>query len=73
MIFVINYFVIVYAYQFNWTLFLRELFRDVEPKIYEQLMSANSDNFEILISNKDYLYDMFELFSKTRTVIISKY
>lgn len=49
------------------------MFRDIEPKVYEELTSENSDDYEILITNRDYLDDLFNLLSHTSTTIISNY
>ncbi|XP_025196928.1 neprilysin-2-like [Melanaphis sacchari] len=57
-------------FKFNWTLYLRELTRDIQPKVYEILTSENADSYELLISNRDYLDEMFILLSQTQTIII---
>ncbi|XP_025418911.1 neprilysin-21-like isoform X2 [Sipha flava] len=56
--------------KFNWTLYLRELFHDTEPKVYEQLMSKNHNDYEILIMDEKYLETVFTLLSQTQTIII---
>ncbi|CAI6352115.1 unnamed protein product [Macrosiphum euphorbiae] len=58
------------TFKFNWTLYLRELTRDIQPKIYEILSSENADNYELLVINRDFLNDAFNLLSQTPTIII---
>ncbi|XP_026804476.1 neprilysin-2-like [Rhopalosiphum maidis] len=57
-------------FEFNWTLYLREITRDIQPKVYEILTSENADNYELLISNREYLDEVLILLSKTPTIII---
>lgn len=52
---------------------MRELFLDVDTKVYEQLSSENVNNFEILISNVDFINQLFTLLSNTPTNIMSNY
>ncbi|XP_050056333.1 membrane metallo-endopeptidase-like 1 isoform X7 [Aphis gossypii] len=59
--------------KFNWTLYLRELTRDVQPKVYEILTSEKANNYELLISNRDHLNKVFILLSQTPTIIIKMY
>ncbi|VVC39607.1 Metallopeptidase, catalytic domain,Peptidase M13, C-terminal domain,Peptidase M13,Peptidase M13, N- [Cinara cedri] len=56
-------------FKFNWTLYLRELFRENEPRVYEQLLE-NSDDYEIITDNIVFLQNVFSLLSKTPTKII---
>ncbi|KAL5244165.1 hypothetical protein ACI65C_011575 [Semiaphis heraclei] len=57
-------------FKFNWTLYLRELTRDIQPKVYEILTSGNANSYELLVRNRDYLNDAFKLLSQTPTIII---
>lgn len=54
-------------------MYLGEVFRDINPTVYKQLSSENSDDYEILISNRNYINDVLILLSKTSTTIISNY
>lgn len=58
------------TFKFNWTLYLKELTRDIQPKIYEILSSENADSYELLVTNRDFLNDAFKLLSQTPTIII---
>ncbi|KAF0769231.1 membrane metallo-endopeptidase-like 1 [Aphis craccivora] len=57
-------------FKFNWTLYLRELTRDIQPKVYEILTSENANNYEILIYDRNHLNKIFLFLSQTPTVIL---
>lgn len=54
-------------------MYMRELFRDIEPEVYERLTNENSNDYEILISNPHYVENIFKYLSETPTTLISNY
>ncbi|KAE9532529.1 hypothetical protein AGLY_009610 [Aphis glycines] len=66
--------IIGYKFKFNWTLYLRELTRDIQPKVYEILTSENANNYELLIVHKrDHLNKIFLFLSQTPKIILKMY